>query len=122
MRSTIHLVSRADYWPLALAIRPARRGPSWLRATDGLARAGRCWPRQRPCGAALGGGAAAAQGDREELLGKPVAHGIGLWLDLVRIPPLGTWERRRADLYALAEEWVGPPVADPRPAPRHAAT
>ena len=25
MRATIHLVSRADYWPLALAIRDARR-------------------------------------------------------------------------------------------------
>jgi hypothetical protein len=24
------------------------------------------------------------------------------------VPPSGTWERRRADLYALAEEWVGP--------------
>jgi hypothetical protein len=24
------------------------------------------------------------------------------------VPPSGTWERRRADLYALAEDWVGP--------------
>jgi DNA glycosylase AlkZ-like len=29
-------------------------------------------------------------------------------VDLVRVPPSGTWERRRADLFALAEEWVGP--------------
>ena len=30
-------------------------------------------------------------------------------------PPSGTWERRRADLYAAAEDWIGPPpeVADP---------
>jgi hypothetical protein len=34
--------------------------------------------------------------------------GIGLWTDLVRVPPSGTWERRRADLFGLAEEWVGP--------------
>jgi len=27
----------------------------------------------------------------------------------VRVPPSGTWERRRADLYAAAEDWVGPP-------------
>ena len=33
MRVTIHLVSRADYWPLALAIRAARRA-LWLRATQ----------------------------------------------------------------------------------------
>ena len=27
----------------------------------------------------------------------------------MRVPPSGTWERRRADLYAAAEDWVGPP-------------
>ena len=32
MRSTIHLVSREDYWPFALAVREARR-TSWLRST-----------------------------------------------------------------------------------------
>jgi hypothetical protein len=25
---------------------------------------------------------------------------------------VGTWERRRADLYALAEDWIGPPDVD----------
>jgi hypothetical protein len=45
----------------------------------------------------------------DELLTKPVAHGIGLWVDMVRVPPPGTWERRRADLYGLAEDWIGPP-------------
>ena len=34
MRNTIHLVSRADFWPLAIATREARRA-SWLRATRG---------------------------------------------------------------------------------------
>jgi hypothetical protein len=34
--------------------------------------------------------------------------GAGLWLDMVRVPPSGTWERRRADLYGLAEDWIGP--------------
>jgi hypothetical protein len=33
---------------------------------------------------------------------------LGLWVDLVRVPPSGTWERRRADRLALAEDWVGP--------------
>jgi len=27
----------------------------------------------------------------------------------VRVPPSGTWERRRADLFALADEWLGGP-------------
>jgi hypothetical protein len=38
-------------------------------------------------------------------------NGIGLWVDLVRVPPSGTWDRRSADLYGLAEDWVGPPAA-----------
>ncbi len=42
----------------------------------------------------------------EEVLGKRLGLS-GLALDLVRVPPSGTWERRRADLYALAEDWVG---------------
>ena len=33
---------------------------------------------------------------------------LGLWVDLVRVPPSGTWERRRADRLALADDWVGP--------------
>jgi hypothetical protein len=36
------------------------------------------------------------------------AYGASLWVELVRVPPSGTWERRRADLLALAEDWVGP--------------
>jgi hypothetical protein len=35
-------------------------------------------------------------------------NGAGLWVDLLRVPPSATWERRRADLYDLAERWVGP--------------
>jgi hypothetical protein len=51
----------------------------------------------------------------EALIGKEAFHGLGQWLDMVRVPPAGTWERRRADLYGLAEEWVGPPrAADPQ--------
>ena len=30
-----------------------------------------------------------------------------LWMEVVRVPPSGTWERRRADHYALADQWVG---------------
>ena len=31
----------------------------------------------------------------------------GLWVNLVRVPPSGTWDRRRADRLALADAWVG---------------
>ena len=42
-------------------------------------------------------------------LGAGFVGNLGLWIDLVRVPPSGTWERRRADRLALAEDWVGPP-------------
>ena len=32
---------------------------------------------------------------------------VSYWVDMVRVPPSGTWDRRRADLYGLADEWVG---------------
>jgi hypothetical protein len=41
-------------------------------------------------------------------LGAGFVGNLGLWVDLVRVPPSGTWERRRADRLALAEDWVGP--------------
>ena len=45
--------------------------------------------------------------------GAPGISAINAWLDLVRVPPSGTWDRRRADRFALASEWIGP---DPAPA------
>ena len=33
-------------------------------------------------------------------------NGVGGWVNLLRVPPSGTWERRSADLYALAERWL----------------
>ena len=41
-------------------------------------------------------------------LGSGFVGNLGLWVDLVRVPPSGTWERRRADILGLAETWVGP--------------
>jgi hypothetical protein len=37
-------------------------------------------------------------------------NGVELWIDLLRVPPSGTWEQRRADRYATAEQWLGPPT------------
>ena len=51
----------------------------------------------------------------EALVGKPAAAGVGLWIDLVRAPPSGTWEHRRADLFAAADAWLGPPQPAPDP-------
>ena len=46
-----------------------------------------------------------------EAVGRDLWSWVGMYLDMVRVPPSGTWERRRADLYGLAEEWI-PPTAD----------
>jgi len=109
MRATIHLVSRRDYWPIALGIRRSRR-EAWLRtsyrrdysATQMAAAARRLRSRL--------GGRVMTRKEIHELLGADsvVTNGVNMWLDLVRVPPSGTWERRRADLYGLAEEWIGP--------------
>jgi hypothetical protein len=118
MRLTIHLVSRADYWPFALAVREARRA-LWLRTqpdappADELAAAAEAL-RER-----LAGGGTLRRRAVEELLGRAHARGVGFWLDLVRAPPSGTWERRRADLYAAAEDWIGPPAVAPDDATEH---
>jgi Winged helix DNA-binding domain len=109
MRVTIHLVSRADYWPIASAVRGARRG-LWLRTHPGPPDAGRLVAAARTLRSALASTPSGTlrRAEVEERLGKPEAWGVGLWLDLVRAPPSGTWERRRADVYGDAEAWIGP--------------
>lgn len=111
MRSTIHVVSARDFWPFAEGLRRARR--EWWTRTHGahIATA----DLDRACKVVRG-----ALGDevrrRDELvdLCRPfdAAGGTAVWnglpLDLVRAPPSGTWERRRADLFAAADVWLGP--------------
>jgi hypothetical protein len=106
MRVTIHLVSPADYWPFALATREARR-ILWLRARKDAPSEAQMAAGARELRKALAGGNALRRTEIDAMLGKVRAHGVGLWLDMVRVPPSGTWERRRADTYGLAEEWVG---------------
>jgi hypothetical protein len=102
-------VSRRDYWPLAVAIRRSQR-EWWLRVR-----------RPRPDAHDLERRAdairellAEAPRRRDELVAL-AGRGwelVGPWLDLVRVPPAGTWERRRADLFQTAERWVGPEQVD----------
>jgi hypothetical protein len=105
MRVTIHLVSPRDYWPFALAVREARRA-LWLRTWKKEPGAEAMEEAARTLASALDGGALTRK-EVEALIGKPAARGIHLWLDLVRVPPSGTWERRRADLFGAAADWIG---------------
>jgi hypothetical protein len=105
MRATIHLVSKRDYWPFVVGIRRGLR-EWWLRTH------GRDIPRReiaandRKVRRALRG-KTLSRAELEQAIGRRWAS-AGVFVDLVRVPPSGTWERRRADLFALAEEWVGP--------------
>jgi hypothetical protein len=119
MRSTIHLVAPGDYWPFALAVREARRR-SWLRSVP-------AFTAPQMAGAARTVRRALADGpltraEIEDLVGKDRARGVGLWVDMVRVPPSGTWERRRADLYGLAEDWLAAADLAPAAAVDHLVT
>jgi hypothetical protein len=113
LRSTIHVVSPKDFVLFSAGVRLARR--EWWLATaqsgriggvdptavaDSVRRALHDGPRDR---ATLVAAIVAAGFDRHQF---DVA---GAWVDLVRVPPSGTWARRRADLYALADDWVDGP-------------
>jgi hypothetical protein len=109
LRSTIHLVSRRDYWPWAVAVNASRR-EHWLRVARDAPRDAEMTAAAERLYEALDGGAM-RRAEVEALIGKRAAQAVNLWLNLVRAPPSGTWERRRADLYAAARDWLGPPPA-----------
>ena len=114
MRSTIHTVAAADYPLFVAAVRETRR-EWWLRAhrrqiaPEVVAEAA---DRTRRL---LADGPRRSKDLMQELgINNVIWNGVGLWLDLVRVPPSGTWEQRRADLYSTADEWLGPADADPQ--------
>jgi hypothetical protein len=107
LRSTIHMVTPGDYHLFMAAIRASRR-TWWLQVTGHAGAA----PRMQALAARLR--ELLAEGPRRraelvELLGVDATtwNGLALWVDLVRVPPSGTWESRRADLYGLADTWIG---------------
>jgi hypothetical protein len=116
LRSTIHVVSKRDFWPFAAAIRRAQR-EWWLRVR-----------KPRPDEREL---ERTADEIRALTADGPLRHeqlveltgnrwgAVGPWLELVRVPPSGTWEQRRANLFQVAERWVGPEDVDPDEALEH---
>ena len=105
MRGTIHIVSKRDYWPFAVAIRRPQR--EWVL------RAHKPRPQERELErqAAALDALMAEEPRRHDELVEAVGRTWGLagpWLELVRVPPSGTWEKRRAHLFQTAERWVGP--------------
>jgi hypothetical protein len=105
MRSTIHVVSRREFWLYAAGVRQPRRAWS-LRAQGATTNEAAMVAAAERLRAALRDGPRTVK-DLGSLT-EGYAYGASLWVELVRVPPSGTWERRRADLLALAEDWVGP--------------
>jgi hypothetical protein len=109
MRATIHIVSAGDYWPMM----------------SGIERINREWYARVQAGEIgevdLDEVAAATRDELAEgpvriteLTERLVARGFpsraaawaGFSVPMVRVPPSGTWERRRADIYGLAGQWL----------------
>lgn len=111
MRATIHMASAADFALFAAGVRRPRR-EWWERVSRrelaglDMAAAAAHMRKQLEAGPRRQAELAASLADAG--FPKIAWQGMGTYLDLVRVPPSGTWERRRADLYALAEDWVGP--------------
>lgn len=109
MRATIHMVSARDFPLLAVAIRKGRRD-WWLRVQAKQLKKVDLETAVSRVRKHLSKGPL-RQSELVELLKAegfpPIAvASAGMWLDLVRVPPSGTWEQRRADLYGLAEGWL----------------
>ena len=108
MRCTIHMVSAADYPPMTDAVRMPRRRlwtPPAGVDMDEVADAVRGYLGPGPLTQADIQKRLAADGYPRETW-----RGVQLWVDLVRVPPAGTWEKPRAHVYGLAAPW--PPVAE----------
>ena len=108
MRCTIHMVSAADYWPLTEAVREQRRR-WWLRSPRGLTEADMTAVAQVTAARLADGPRKQAElvaALKGESLPAAAFAGVQLWLDLVRVPPAGTWELPRAHVYGLASKWV----------------
>ena len=111
LRSTIHMVSARDYWLFLAAVRRPRQ-EWWRRVT----RHEFGHLDMEAAAVALREYLAGGPRHADELKSMLVARGLppviwggaAQWVDMVRVPPSGTWEQRRADLYGLAETWIRP--------------
>ena len=111
MRATIHIVSAADYWPMEVGVRAARR-EWWLRVARSQLKSLDPNEFERAVGDALAAGPLRQKELSRRLKDRGYdgpQSGINILSDIVRVPPSGTWDQRRADLYGLAADWLRPP-------------
>jgi hypothetical protein len=107
LRSTIHVVTPRDYQALGAGIRKDRRA-WWMGATRHQVTASEMRAVAERLRSLLADGPRRRKDLVAELGVDPMVwNGVGGWIDLLRVPPSGTWEQRRADLYAAADDWIG---------------
>jgi hypothetical protein len=107
MRVTIHTISARDYPLLTEGVREERR-KSWSQGHSRRIDVKKVPAAAKRVESLLAEGPRWRKDVAEELgLDSATWNGVGMWLDLVRVPPSGTWERPRGDLYAAAETWLG---------------
>jgi hypothetical protein len=105
MRTTIHIVSAGDFALFTAGVAGPRR-ESWLDGRRSHATKREIEAAARHVAKRFGGQARSKEEVAPEL-DAMTWNGVGVWLELVRVPPSGTWERRRADLYATSRDWLG---------------
>ena len=111
LRSTIHMVSARDYWLFHAATRSSRQD-WWRRVTRHQISEPDMDAAVRALREQLAKGPRRAD-ELKRILAKRglpafAFGGVAQWLEMVRVPPSGTWEQRRADLYGLADAWITP--------------
>jgi uncharacterized protein YcaQ len=106
MRITVHMVSARDYWLFTEGIREPRR-ESWRKSHATRVDLARMPGLARRVEATLAAGPRPRREVTQELgIDGTTWTGTGMWADLLRAPPSGTWARPRADLYVLADRWL----------------
>jgi hypothetical protein len=112
MRATIHVVSAADYWPMMAGIERINR--EWYAKVQ-VREIGDTDLDQVVAAARdeLADGPLRINELTERLVGRGFPARAAAWasfsVPMVRVPPSGTWDRRRADIYGLAEAWLPRP-------------
>ncbi|SFD98078.1 Winged helix DNA-binding domain-containing protein [Actinacidiphila alni] len=123
MRGTVHLVTAAD----ALRLRPwlqpmldrGLRASQWAAGTAGVDRDemiayGRDALAEQPLGPSelrTVLGARWPDADPASLV-----NALRVWAPLVQVPPRGLWGASAQPRYALLDDWLGAPLAEPDPA------
>ena len=108
MRTTIHLVSARDF-PFFSVGRARRTAGAVAEGSRGPGRRAAARGERAPASRRCSPTGRAAATSCSSIVGSDAMawNGVGLFVDLVRAPPSGTWEHRRADIFALADQWLG---------------